>query len=134
MIVMPLDFDSIKAGDTRELTHKITAQDIQSFADLTGDNNPLHLDEDFAKHTHFRKPVVYGMLSASFISTIIGTLLPGPGALWLSQTLNFLHQAYEGNIIRVVARVKQKSIATRILVLETVIYNQQGKKLKLKFQ
>lgn len=126
---MPLDFDSIKVGDRRELAHKITAQDIQGFANLTGDNNPLHLDEEFAKRTYFRKPVVYGMLSASFISTVIGTLMPGPGALWISQTLNFLRQAYEGDNIRVVVRVKQKSHATRILVLETVIYNQQNQEL-----
>lgn len=124
-----LDFDSIKVGDKRELTHKITIQDIQKFADLTGDYNPLHLDEEFARRTHFRKPVVYGMLSASFISTIIGMLMPGPGALWVYQDLNFLRQAYVEDNIRVMVRVKQKSPATRILVLETTIYNQQNQEL-----
>lgn len=122
--IAPVDFGAIHVGDQRELVHTITAQDIERFADATGDRNPLHLDEEFAKRTPFRKPVVYGMLSASFLSTVIGTLMPGPGALWLSQTLQFLHQAYVGDTIRVVVRVKQKSPATRILVLETVISNQ----------
>lgn len=127
--IPPIDFDSIEIGDIRELAHKITAGDIKTFAELTGDLNPLHLDREFARRTHFRRPVAYGMLSASFISTAIGTLMPGPGALWLSQTLNFLHQAYEGDDIRLVVRVRQKSSATRILVLETVIYNQHNQEL-----
>jgi len=125
----PVNFDTIRIGDERELVHTITAQDVERFADATGDRNPLHLDEDFAKRTPFQRPVVYGMLSASFLSTVIGTLMPGPGALWLSQTLQFLHQAYVGDTIRVAVRVKQKSPATRILVLETVIANQANQVL-----
>jgi len=125
----PIDFDAIHVGDQREFTHAITAQDIERFADATGDRNPLHLDAEFAQRTHFRRPVVYGMLSASFISTVIGTTMPGPGALWLSQTLQFLHPAYVGDTIRVVVRVKQTSPATRTLVLETIILNQAHQEL-----
>ena len=124
-----LDFESINVGDTRELAHAITEKDIEQFSQLTGDLNPLHLDEDFARKTLFRRPVVYGMLTASFISTVIGMAIPGPGALWLSQTLKFSRQAYEGDVIRVVVKVKQKSKATRILVLETIIYNQRHEEL-----
>jgi len=126
---MPVDFDAIHVGDQREIVHTITAQDIERFADATGDRNPLHLDAEFAQRTHFRRPVVYGMLSASFISTVIGTTMPGPGALWLSQTLQFLHPAYVGDTIRVVVRVKQTSPATRTLVLETIILNQAHQEL-----
>lgn len=124
-----MDFDSIKVGDSREFTHQLTQEDVQRFAALTGDTNPLHLDEAFAKKTDFRKPVVHGMLSASYISTMIGMFLPGPGSLWLSQTLKFLHQAYVGDELRIFAKVKQRSPATRILILETIIYNQKDEEL-----
>jgi 3-oxoacyl-[acyl-carrier protein] reductase len=132
MTIKPCDgpnFDQIQVGDEAELTHLLTKSDIQVFATLTGDFNPLHLDEAFARRTLFRKPVVYGMLSASFISTMIGMLLPGNGALWTGQTLEFLQPAFVGDTLRVVARVKHKSPATRALVLELVITNQYGQRL-----
>ncbi len=122
-------FDQIQVGDEAELTHLLTKSDVQVFATLTGDFNPLHLDEAFARRTLFHKPVVYGMLSASFISTMIGMLLPGNGALWTGQTLEFLQPAFVGDTLRVVARVKHKSPATRALVLELVITNQYGQRL-----
>lgn len=103
-----LDFDEIKVGDVAELKHVLTQEDVQVFAALTGDFNPMHVDKEFAKRTLFQKPVVHGMLSASFISTIIGTLLPGGGALWMSQTLEFLRPAHIGDTIRVQATVKTK--------------------------
>ena len=77
-----LDFSSIEVGDYSEIIHEITQDDIDKFVDLTGDDNKLHVDSEFAKKTAFKKPVVHGMLGASFISTIIGTKLPGDGALW----------------------------------------------------
>jgi 3-oxoacyl-[acyl-carrier protein] reductase len=136
MTIIPSDgtsrkrnFDQIQVGDEEELTHLLTKSDVQVFATLTGDFNPLHLDEAFARRTLFRKPVVYGMLSASFISTMIGMLLPGNGALWTGQTLEFLQPAFVGDTLRVVARVKHKSPATRALVLELVITNQYGHRL-----
>lgn len=124
-----LEFDQIRIGDNVELTHQLTKADVETFAALTGDYNPLHLDEYFARKTQFRRPVVHGMLSASFISTMIGMLLPGSGSLWTAQTLEFLSPAYVGDTLRVMARVKQKSPATRLLVLEVTITNQHGQKL-----
>ncbi len=122
-------FDATKIGDVCEMTHRITSDDIKKFVELTGDNNPLHWDEDFAKATDFRRPIAHGMLSASFLSTMVGMLLPGPGALWLSQSLKFLRQVYENDTIRIVAKVKQKSDASRVLVLETMIYNQHNEEV-----
>jgi len=128
-IVNMIDFDVIQVGDKAELTHLLTKEDVQVFASLTGDFNPLHVDEEFTKKTLFQKPVVHGMLSASFISTMIGMLLPGGGALWMSQTLEFISPAHVGDVIRVIASVKQKSLATRVLVLQVVVINQLGKEL-----
>lgn len=126
MSYKPKKFEEIKVGDEFELTHQITQEDIQKFCDLTGDQNPLHLDKGFAQQTDFRKPVAYGMLSASFISTMIGNHIPGTGALWLSQTINFMKQTYVGDTIRLCTKVKQTSSATRILILETTIFNQKN--------
>jgi len=124
-----IDFEQIRVGDEAELTHVLSQEDVDTFAALTGDYNPLHIDEAFARKTLFRRPVVHGMLSASFISTMIGMLLPGRGALWTSQRLEFLHPARVGDMLRIVARVKQKSLAPRILVLDLTVFNQLGQRL-----
>ena len=107
-----LDFEKIKVGDIAELKHVLTKDDVQNFAALTGDFNPLHVDEEFAKRTLFQKPVVHGMFGASFISTLIGTKLPGDGALWFSQTLEFLRPVSIDDIITVIAEVIQKNDKT----------------------
>ena len=87
---MKSKYDSINIGDKAEFKHKITISDVDKFVDLTGDDNKLHINEDYASQTSFKKPVVHGMLGASFISTIIGTKLPGDGALWFSQSIEFI--------------------------------------------
>ena len=122
-------FERIKIGDEAEIVHTITEKDIEAFAQLTGDNNPLHMSEDFALQTTFRKRVVHGMLTASFISTIIGTKLPGEGALWYEQHLQFLTPVRVGEKIKVKAQVKHKSPAQRIITLSTTVFNEQGKKV-----
>lgn len=127
--ILELDFENIEVGQQAGFTHELTQDDVNLFAALTGDFNPLHVDEGFAKKTQFNKPVVHGMLSASYISTLIGTLLPGSGALWTSQTLDFLLPAFVGDTLSVAAVVLQKSPATRMLVLETKVSNQFGQVL-----
>lgn len=124
--ILSLAFADIKVGDRAELRHTLTQDDIDAFARLTGDYNPLHVDAEFARKTMFRKPVVHGMVSASFFSTIIGTLLPGSGALWTSQTLEFLLPAFVGDELTISGVVEQKSAATRVLVLKTTVVNQHG--------
>lgn len=118
--------DLISVGDTAELEHRITKEDVQGFCDLTGDNNPLHMDDTFARASGFGKRVVHGMLTASFISTMIGTKLPGPGALWYEQNVRFLRPVRLGETIRVQATVLQKSVAQRLLVLETIVLGEAG--------
>lgn len=120
------DFEQIEVGDHASLAHAIVADDVSRFAALTGDHNPLHVDPEYARTTEFGKPVVHGMLSASFISTLIGMLLPGPGALWMSQTLDFKAPAFVGDVIAVRGEVKQKVVAARLLVLDISITNQSG--------
>ena len=92
--------------------------------DLSGDDNKLHVDKAFAARTSFKKPVVHGMIGASFISTVIGTKLPGDGALWYSQTLDFLLPVRIGDMITVVAEVIKKNDRERSIELDVRIFNQ----------
>jgi len=118
------DFDAIKIGDTASVIKKITVEDIRKFVEMTGDSNPLHVDKDFARTTPFKDIVVHGMLGASFISTVIGTKLPGKGALWVSQSLEFLLPVRLGDEINVTCTVVKKHNSERLLELDTVIINQ----------
>lgn len=117
-------YDEINIGDKETLSHTITKTDIEKFVQLTGDDNRLHVDEKFAGQTQFKKPVVHGMLGASFISTIIGTKLPGDGALWFSQSLEFLLPVRIGDALTVVAEVIKKNDKEKVIELKTEIYNQ----------
>ncbi len=122
-------FETIQVGDEAEISRVVSAADVDTFARLTGDTNPLHVDESFAAQTSFKQPVVHGMLTASFISTIIGTVLPGAGALWFEQHIKFLAPVRVGEQIRVWVRVNHKSVAQRVIVLETVVFGEDGRRV-----
>jgi len=122
-------FDAIKVGDKAVLRHVITQSDIDHFVELTGDDNKLHVDREYARSTPFKKPIVHGMLGASFISTVIGTKLPGDGALWFSQNLEFLSPVRVGDTITVKAEVIKKIERTKTIELTTEIYNQSNQKV-----
>lgn len=123
---VPDRLDQIQVGDSAELEHRITLGDVQDFSSLTGDDNPLHMDDGYAKALGFGRRVVHGMLTASFISTMIGTKLPGAGSLWYEQSIRFLRPVRVGETIRVRAKVLQKSVAQRIIVLETIVLGEAG--------
>lgn len=107
-----------------EISHTITKKDISDFVNLTGDDNRLHVDPKYAANTKFKKPVAHGMLGASFISTIIGTKIPGDGALWFSQSLDFIMPVRESDSITVRATVLRKDDSEKIVELKTEIFNQ----------
>jgi len=117
-------YESINIGDKASINHTITEKDITKFVDLTGDDNKLHIDEAYASTTEFKHPVVHGMLGASFISTIIGTKLPGDGALWFSQTLEFLRPVRVGDTITILGEVIGKNDKQQIIEIQTEIQNQ----------
>jgi 3-oxoacyl-[acyl-carrier protein] reductase len=117
-------YSEILVGDKAQVIHVITSQDIDKFVELTGDNNKLHVSKDFAELTEFKNPVVHGMIGASFISTLIGTKLPGDGALWYSQTLDFLRPVRVGDTISVEAVVTNKFDKLNAIELKVEIYNQ----------
>jgi len=115
-----------KPGDTASISKTITDDDIQKFADASGDHNPLHLDDEFAKSTRFGRRIAHGMLSASLISAVIANQLPGQGSIYLGQTLKFVAPVFPGDTIT--ARVTVISIRDDkpVMKLETVCSNQHG--------
>lgn len=122
-------YEKINVGDTAEIKHTITEEDIKKFVDLSGDDNRLHVDKEFASKTSFKKPVAHGMIGASFISTIIGTKIPGDGALWYSQNLEFLLPVRVGDKLTIVATVLKKNDRQNSIELQTDIFNQHKQKV-----
>lgn len=114
-------------GETAEITKRITDADIQGFADVTGDHNPIHLDDSFAMTTRFGQRIAHGMLSASLISSVLANKLPGEGSVYLSQTLQFVSPVFPGDEITARVTVKEIRDDKPILKLETVCLNQSGK-------
>jgi len=123
------DIKDFKVGDCASITHQITAEDVRRFVELTGDDNPLHVDPDFAEESPMRGVVAHGMLSASFLSTVIGKHLPGPGALWVSQSVDFLAPVRLNDVLDVRAEVTEVHVGRRTLKLVAEIRNQRGKKV-----
>jgi 3-hydroxybutyryl-CoA dehydratase len=117
----------VRVGDRAEMTHTVTAADIQAFADVSGDHNPLHRDADYARRTRFGEPIAHGMLSAAYISAVLGTkLAPHCCVVYLSQTLRFTRPVKVGDEVRAVAEVKATEPEKRMVTLATDCYNQDG--------
>ena len=110
-----LYFEDLEVGMTGSFKKQITHTDIIGYADITGDTNPLHLDEEFACQTMFKGRIVHGMLTASFISTVIGTKMPGPGCIYVSQNLRFKAPVRIGDIVnarcKITKLIREKNFA-----------------------
>jgi len=117
---------TFKVGDTAEITRTIEQADVQAFADLTGDHNPIHVDESFAKTTRFGRRIAHGMLTASLISSVLASKLPGEGSVYLGQTLQFVAPVFPGNEITARVTVREIREDKPILKLETLCLNQRG--------
>ena len=119
-----MKYEEIKLGIIAELTHRLTLDDIQRFVELSGDDNRIHTDAFFAAKTSFKNPVAHGMLGAAFISTLIGTKLPGDGAIWIFQSLEFLLPVRVEDMLKIRAEFVKKDDRTKIIELKTEIVNQ----------
>jgi len=116
----------VKVGDTASLTRKVTDADIRAFAELSGDHNPIHLDDGYAATTRFGQRIAHGMLGASLISAVIGNDLPGTGSIYLSQSLKFLAPVLLEDTLTARATVTKIRDDKPIVTLETVCENQRG--------
>ncbi len=119
-------FNEIRVGDTAHITHTLTQRDIQLFAVMSGDVNPAHVDEEYARNDMFHKIIAHGMWGGSLVSTVLGTLLPGPGTIYLGQTFRFLAPIAIGDTITVQVTVKEKYAEKHHLKLDCVCSNQEG--------
>jgi len=118
-------FDQLNVGDTGKFAKTVTDADIYLFAGVTGDLNPAHIDEDYAQGTFFKTRIAHGMLSAGFISAVIGTRLPGPGTVYMRQTLDFLAPVRIGDTVTATVEVVEKLEKKRVR-LKTTCTNQEG--------
>lgn len=114
------DIDDLEPGMTASYGKTITDADILMFAGVSGDTNPVHMDAEFAAGTMFRERIAHGILTASLISTVLGTRLPGPGAIYLDQSLKFLRPVRVGDTVVARVTVVEVDKARRRLRLETV--------------
>jgi len=118
--------DKLNIGDTAEFAKTVSESDIYLYAGITGDFNPAHINEDYAKNTFFKTRIAYGMLSAGFISTVIGNELPGTGSIYVKQDLRFLAPVRIGDTITARVEVIEIMDGKNRVRLKTVCVNQEG--------
>lgn len=121
--------EELRVGEAAVFTKTVSVSDIETFARLTGDSNPLHTDPAFAKTTRFGERIAQGMLSASIISAVIGTKLPGPGTIYVSQDLRFLRPVKIGDTIVAKVEVVELHQEKNRVKLRTTCLNQMGEEV-----
>lgn len=126
-VVNDVKFEDIKVGDSAGFSKTVSEADVYAFAGVSGDFNPIHVDAEFARGTRFGQRIAHGILTASLVSTVIGTSLPGKNSLYLSQDIRFVAPVFFGDTLTATAKVLEIVPAKRILVLETIVVNQHGK-------
>lgn len=119
----------LKIGDS--ISHKkiITEKDIEMFGSITGDYNPAHFDSDYASKTIFKKRIAHGMLIGSLFSKLLGMELPGPGSIYISQTLRFRRPVYFQDEIKAEVTIKELNIEKNRVTFDCVAYNQNNEKV-----
>ena len=122
-------FDEINIGMKKQFNEIVTESMVNDFAKLSGDYNPLHVNEEYARKTNFKKRVCHGMLLSSFFSRLIGMYLPGKHALLFSQSLNFVNPCFIDDKIIVEGEIIDKSEGTNMITINTNITNHQKKKI-----
>ena len=118
---------TVEVGQKASFTKTITETDVVLFAGSTGDMNPFHIDEEFARRARFGKRIAHGMLVTGLISAVLGMKLPGPGTIYLRQELDFRHPVYIGDTVTAVAEVLHVREDKPIVTLSTNCYNQDEK-------
>lgn len=115
-----------QVGQSASICKTISETDVYLFAGITGDMNPAHLDETYASGTRFQRRIAHGMLSAGLISAVLGTRMPGPGSIYMGQTLKFVAPVYFGDTLTATATIKELIPEKNRAVLTTEVVNQDG--------
>jgi len=124
--VKGLTINEIEVGQSASYTKTITEADVILFAGITGDNNPAHMNEVYAKETMFKGRIVHGMLSAGLISTVLGMYLPGPGSIYAKQDIKFLAPVRFNDTITATCTVKEKITERNRVIMDCKVTNQDG--------
>ena len=119
----------INIGDTFEHTFSFTQEDVVLFAKVTGDNNPVHLDEEYASKTLFKRPIIHGMLGATVFSKVFGTMFPGEGTIYLNQNLQFLRPMLVNTMYNAQFEVLEIDREKHRATISTSVTNEEGKKV-----
>ncbi|EAX47961.1 MaoC domain protein dehydratase [Thermosinus carboxydivorans Nor1] len=125
-MVQDVKFEDIKIGDKASMSKTVTEYDVYTFAGLTGDFNPVHVNTEFAKTTMFKERIAHGMLSAGFISAVLGTALPGMNTIYLAQELVFKAPVKIGDTVTATVEVLEKIEGKNRVILKTTVTNQDG--------
>ena len=128
-----LTMQEIHLGDSASFTKTVTESDVILFAGISGDFNPAHMDAEAAKGGMFGQRIAHGMLSAGFISNVLGNYLPGPGTIYLGQELKFVKPVFFGDTVTATVTVIERIEEKNRLKLETVVTNQRGEKVIVGF-
>ena len=115
---MTYTIDQLKPGMSESLAHTVTGRDIELFGEVSGDTNPVHFDEAFARTTIFKGRIAHGMLSASYISTVLGMKMPGPGTIFMSLTTRFKAPVRIGDTVVTVCTVREVNAEKRRVVFD----------------
>ena len=118
--------DEVEVGQSASFTKTVTEADAYNYAGVSGDFNPAHINEEYAKNTFFKTRIAHGMISAGFISAVLGTKLPGPGTIYLGQDLKFTKPVRFGDTITATCTVEEIIKEKNRLILTTVCTNQDG--------
>ena len=118
--------EQLTIGQNAAFSKTISESDVYAFAGVTGDMNPAHLNAEYAKTTKFRERIAHGMLSASLLSTVLGTLLPGRGTIYLRQDVKFVNPVHFGDTITAIVEVIKKDERRNRVTLKTICLNQAG--------
>ena len=118
-----MKFNELEIGMKASLEKKITIEDVVIFSEVVLDKNPVHLDEEYAKRTIFKKRIVHGMLNAGLISAVIGNKLPGNGSIYLSQDFKFVAPVYIGEVVKVIVEIEKLDDKKKKVILKTECYS-----------
>ena len=124
-----MSYQSIKpeVGETFEKTFSFTQEDVIAFARITGDDNPVHLDEQYASTTPFKKPIMHGFLSGSIFSKVFGTLFPGKGSIYLSQQMSFKRPMFVNQLYKAVFQIRELDSSKGTLTIAGRVEDENGK-------
>lgn len=123
-------FEELEKGLTFKLQTEITTKDVVQFAEISGDKNPIHLDEEYAKQSIFKDRIVHGMLIGSYFSKVIASDLPGPGSIYLNQSMQFIAPIYHNSVVDIEIKVEDLKPEKQIAILSTNCY--VGEKVVIK--